>query len=304
MSFRPSDDELLEALDRLVETESIVEAGERLGVNYRTAAKCHEFRQVSQWMREALRKYVRQQGELDKQAEQGEQVGQEAPGGEQVASVSEDEPEGGEEAPLQEPGQGLRREVEALRAELASLRERVEAVEGQAAQGRGGGGAHVDVGDVGGVDAGDRGRQRRSVAPPRRVFPELITEEAEPGEEQVYGAAAELVIEWREAWAARKAARHTLARLRAEWRRLELELRLIGVFGLTPPPADAPWRERRREQELAWRGRALRRLRWQLPLTWCLHGLLRLLTLGVWGRSEPPEPHANRSGGGASGKNT
>ena len=75
-----------------------------------------------------------------------------------------------------------------------------------------------------------------------------------------------------------------MAWLRAERRRLELELRLIGVFGLTQLPADAPWRERRREQELDWRRRVLRRLRWQLPLTWCLQGLLRLPPLGLWGR--------------------
>ena len=274
----PSDEELLEALDRLVEREGIVEAGERLGVNYRTAAKCHEFRHVSRRMREALRKYLRQQGEPDEQAEQGEQ---EAPGGEQVSSASEDEPGGGEEARLQEPQPDLRHEVELLRAEVASLRERLEAVEGQSGQGRGGGDINVDVG---GVDAGDRGRQRRSVAPPRRVFPELITERAEPGEEQVYGAAAEFVVEWREAWAERKSARHTLAWLRAERRRLDLELRLVGVFGLTPPPADSPWRERRREQELDWRRKALRRLRWQLPLTWGLHALLRVLSVGRWGR--------------------
>lgn len=133
-----------------------------------------------------------------------------------------------------------------------------------------------------------------------------MAEVAEPGEGQVYGAAAELVVEWREAWAERRSARHTLAWLRAERRRLDLELRLVCVFGLTPPPADAPWRERRREQELDWRGRALRRLRWQLPLTWCLHGLLRLLTLGLWGRHrESSDPHAERSGGaaGADGDN-
>lgn len=174
----------------------------------------------------------------------------------------------------------MRYEVEALREEVASLRERVEAVEGQAAPGRGSGDHRVVVE---GVDTDDEGKRQRAVAVNRRVFPELFTEEAEPGEEQVYGAAAELVVEWRETWAARKAARHTLHWLRAERRRLDLELRLIGVFGLTPPPADAPWRERRREQELDWRRRALRRLRWQLPLTLCLHGLLRAITLGLWG---------------------
>ncbi|MCY3570804.1 MAG: hypothetical protein OXH19_05630 [Chloroflexi bacterium] len=131
---------------------------------------------------------------------------------------------------------------------------------------------------------GDAGKPHRPVDAPRRVFPELITAQAEPGEEKVYGAAAELVVEWRDAWADRKQARYTLDCLRAERRRLELELRLIGVFGLTPPPADVPWGERRREREAEWRRRALRRLRWQLPMTWCLHWLLRGLTLGLWGR--------------------
>jgi len=123
-------------------------------------------------------------------------------------------------------------------------------------------------------------------ADPHRVFPDLIAEHPELGEEQVHGAAAALVVEWREAWEGRRRARYTLDWLRAERQRLQLELRLIGVFGLTPPPADAPWGERRRERELEWRRRALRRLRWQRPLTWCLHWLLRVFTLGLWGRAK------------------
>lgn len=114
------------------------------------------------------------------------------------------------------------------------------------------------------VDSHDKGKQQRAVASPRRDFPELITEEQELGEERVHGAAAELVVEWREAWSARKSARHALGWLRAERKRQDLELHLLGVFGLTRPPADAPWRGRRREQELDWRSKALRRLRWQM----------------------------------------
>ena len=264
----PSDEVLLTALDLLVESEGIVEAGERLGVNYRTAAKCLEERHVSRRMRQALEKHLREQTE---QEEPEDQATAPAP----VERV------GGEAAPLQEPGADWRRAVDELRVELASLRERVEAVEGHVSRGPDDGGGGVDVDDV---DAGQGVEQQRSVVPPRRVFPELITEHPEPGEEQVYGAAAEEVIEWRESWAARKRSRLTLDWLRAERRRLELELRLIGVFGLTPPPADAPWGERRRERELDWRRRALRRMRWQLPMTWCLHWLLRATTLGLWGR--------------------
>ena len=265
----PSDEVLLTALDLLVEREGIVEAGERLGVNYRTAAKCLDERHVSRRMRQALEKYLREQRE------------QEEPGDQATAPVP-DEQGVGEEAGLQEPGEDWRRAVDELRVELASLRERVEAFEGRVSRGPDDGGGGVDVDDV---DAGHPVEQRWSVPAPRRVFPELITEQAEPGEEQVYGAAAEEVVQWREAWAARKQARLTLDWLRAERQRLQLELRLIGVFGLTPPPADAPWGERRRERELEWRRRALRRLRWQLPLTWSLHWLLRGLTLGRWGRT-------------------
>ena len=142
----------------------------------------------------------------------------------------------------------------------------------------------VDTRETEAVDkcAGTEVRPEEPAPKPHRVFPDLITEEAELGEDQVYGAAAELVVDWRQAWLERRSARHTLAWLQAERRRLELELRLVAVFGLTPPPTDAPWRERRREQELDWRRRVLRRLRWLLPLTWSLHGLLRLLTLGPW----------------------
>ncbi len=96
---------------------------------------------------------------------------------------------------------------------MVSLQERLEAVEGQAVQERGGGGDYVDTEGVG---AGNDGKQQRSVSLPRRVCSELITEEAEPDEELVYGAAAELVVEWREACAERKLARHTLAWLLAE----------------------------------------------------------------------------------------
>jgi hypothetical protein len=84
--------------------------------------------------------------------------------GDGISTPAADEPGCGDEARLQEPEHDLRREVEALRAEVKSLRERVEAVEGKAAQGRGRG---VDYVDVGGVDEGDRDRQRRSVPAPR-----------------------------------------------------------------------------------------------------------------------------------------
>ncbi|MCY4618421.1 MAG: hypothetical protein OXD50_07700 [Chloroflexi bacterium] len=257
----PSDEQLLAALDRLVEVEGIVKASELLEVSCRTASNCQESRHVSRRIRGVLEKYRREQAEHEEQEESEER---ETP-------PTASEPGGGEGPRLQEPDPDLRRAVGELRIELASLRERADAVEGRDSLERAGcdDGVDVDMVDVDGDDDDDEGKQQRSVAAPRRVFPELITEDVEPGEGQVYGEATELVVEWREAWAIRKLARHTLAWLRAERQRLTLESRLFEEFGLTQPPADAPRRERRRDQELDWRRRALRRLRWQLPLTSC-----------------------------------
>ncbi|MYJ10464.1 MAG: hypothetical protein F4086_09120 [Gemmatimonadetes bacterium] len=127
----------------------------------------------------------------------------------------------------------MRSEVKDLRAEVESLRERVEEVEGCVSGGPNDGDGEVAVDDV---DAGQVVERHRPVVQVLRcIFPELITEQSEPGEEQVYGAATEDVIEWREAWAERRSARYTLDWLRAERKRIDLELRLIGVFGLTPP---------------------------------------------------------------------
>ena len=78
-----SDAVLPRALDRLFAEQVIAEVGGRLGVNHGTAARCHESRHVSRWMRAALRKDGREQ------CEQGEQ---EVQTGERMTVA--DEPEG------------------------------------------------------------------------------------------------------------------------------------------------------------------------------------------------------------------
>lgn len=253
---RPGDTQLLAALEQLVQHEGVVEAGNRLGVNYRTVVNCRDSGHVSRKMRDVLEQFLREHPEQ--------------------ASSAEPAPDKGQERRLQELEQGQRE----LQAQLESLRAWVDADERWNGRGLEQGETAVN-GD--GANAGGGDRQRPVAYTPRRVFPELITELAEPGEEQIYGAATAVIVEWRTAWAERWSARHTLDWLRADRRRLELELRLIGKLGLTPPPADVPWTERRRERELRWRRGSLRRLRWQLPLTRLLHGLLRGLTLGLWG---------------------
>lgn len=45
-----------------------------------------------------------------------------------------------------------------------------------------------------GLDADGEGERQRSVAAPRRVLPELDTQKAEPGEEQVYSAVVDFYV--------------------------------------------------------------------------------------------------------------
>ena len=120
---------------------------------------------------------------------------------------------------------------------------------------------------------------------PRRRHPQLVTEEAEPDEDQVYGDATPVIVEWREARDKYERAAKTSTEVEireAHERMLWLEIALIEKHELTLPPANDYWRrEERREQArerrgwISWsreeRRKALRR-RW----------VRRVLTFGIW----------------------
>ncbi len=133
-------------------------------------------------------------------------------------------------------------------------------------------------------------RPRTTAAPLRRYpdYPELVTVEAGAEEERFYGAAMEVVTEWRLARLRREqlatATGTTLERLRADERLLELELALVGEHGLTLPPADRPWDGIRRQSELRLLDQAIARVRRDRRRAQLVHWSLRLLTLGLWGR--------------------
>ena len=121
--------------------------------------------------------------------------------------------------------------------------------------------------------------------PLRRIYRELVTAEAEPGEERVYGEATPVIVDWRAAKAAyRQAVETGDALLKADTmiQLLEMEIELIEGHELTLPPETYPWDltgrldavwERRHQLEMAQvkRNRALLR-RW----------LLRVLSCGLW----------------------
>ena len=151
--------------------------------------------------------------------------------------------------------EGVEELVVALREELSQLRETLEEkseaiglLERRTNRRDSRRGAESAIGpEVAGIPAG----------PGYRVYRELVTWEPEDGEEDAYGDAASLVVEWRrvrkEALAGgdSRSARQSVERLR------ELEIALIREYGLTLPPAKHPWDRHQRRDELARRIRVV-----------------------------------------------
>ena len=118
---------------------------------------------------------------------------------------------------------------------------------------------------------------------PPRMFPQLVTKEAEEGEERVYGEATPLIVEWREALKTFLRVAKTgpaLRRIAARERLWELEIVLIGEHGLTLPPMRYPWTDRQREVQVWERREDIRQLHRERRRVLRRRWLRRLLTLG------------------------
>ena len=117
---------------------------------------------------------------------------------------------------------------------------------------------------------------------PWRPYPQLVTAEPEAGEERFYGEATPTVAAWREARRAAREGRRRRERLDAELRMRELELVLIGDHELTLPPAVYPWDRADRRNELWRRREALADARDERNRALWGRRARRLLTLGLW----------------------
>ena len=109
----------------------------------------------------------------------------------------------------------------------------------------------------------------------------VISEAPAPGEAEVFGVAAPLIVQWRRAREARAGATDHLWAITAEARLRELEVALIETHGLTLPPAPAPWDALTRREQVQWRRRTLARVcRERRRAAW-RRRLRRILTLGL-----------------------
>ena len=249
-------------LGDMIEEQGKPGAAKTLGVSVRTLGRFEESRRLTRTVAAALERHLLEGGG----SAAAQQRRQAADVAERVAALEKALPEG--LATLRQEGQSA---VGEQAKTLGDLERRVAALE---AAGNGTVRAHV------GTPAGRPAPAKAPpVSQPKRVYPDLVTAEAEPDEELVYGdAATAVIIQWREARDAVGRTRDALERLNVRERRMELEIKLIEEHELTLPPATRSWTWGDRRQEVRRRNEALNELMADRRLL----RLRRFLTLGLW----------------------
>ena len=271
---RPGDERLLELLNELLDRMSRVEAAALLGVSIRTVIRTSSDKRLTARMRDTLTLRLARDRDRDGDEDASHEP---APAGELAGRVTR-----------------LDARVQALEETVGADRGATPATVGAGPDGRA---APADEPRPAGPDRVAlppaavsmtvRGMERpvigrEPVVKLRRPYPELVTLEAEEGEALVYGRAAPLIAEWRRVRAGHLDERRSRLEQATDWVRMcELELALIGEYGLTLPPDSYPWDRfqrrdalRRRELWLGYARAERRRAQW-----W--YRLRRLLTLGM-----------------------
>ena len=161
---------LMALLRDVVAEQGKVKAAETLGVSFRTLSRAEDTGRLTPRLADALESHLVQGGGTAA-AQQRRQAADVA---ERVAALEKALPEG--LAALRQDGQSA---VGEQARELAELARRVAALEAV-----GNGAAQASAGTPAGSPAP---AAAPGVSRPRRVYPDLVTAEAEPGEELVYG---------------------------------------------------------------------------------------------------------------------
>ena len=260
---------LMALLQQLVRERGLKGAAEELGVDARTLATSMRRGRLSGHTRVALDRLLLADSvaAVERLAEQVQALAQRVDGLEERVAASEALP-----GLIERVGTAVDGVVAGLREEHAG-----------AVRGLGWRPARVEAvlrnwnGTVGGAE-GDQPRRPAY----RRAHPRVVTAEPELGEEDVYGEAAPVVVEWRLARDAWTAARGGLARAVAEERMRELEVALIGEHGLTLPPNVDPWDGLTLQNRLWGRRMELDRVRRERGRAQRRRWLRRVLTLGLW----------------------
>ena len=264
---RDEDERLVGLLRDLVGSDRKMKTAASLGVSYRTLDRALETGVLLPRIRDALKRLMLEEGgeaglrhrarveALERRAEALEERVAELEQAQQAAAASTTAAVGGLARRLEDGAAA----VEALAGRLA----RVERWQGRG--NRGGPAADADAGRASGAGRG------------------VVTLEPQPDEAESYGAGMALVEEWRSLVGRRGEGSRTDQALRRE-RVMELEIALIGEYGLALPPNTEPLHPSERERYLGWRRRELADLRSERRRRVALRWLRRALTLGLWWR--------------------
>ena len=195
--------------------------------------------------------------------------------------------------------EGLAGEVKGVAGEVETLgkevRRRLSGIEGAVAalgrddpQGTGAGHAGAGPQPEGSGDtqagAARAGRKPPSKPSMRREYPDLATREPAPDDEEIFGEAWPLIVEWRGLKDAHLNEGRGLDWLTAQERVLELELALLEEQGMTLPPEKQPLRSLDRSGQTSWRRTALYDTRRARATSELLRKVRCVVTLGLWRR--------------------
>ncbi len=189
---------------------------------------------------------------------------------------------------LEERVQQLEEGHEALGSEvrrrLAVVEGEVGALPGDATQGAeqpSAGPAQADSGQ-----SEDRTSGSATIPPSRplqrREYPDLATREPADDDEEVFGDAWALIVQWRDLKDTHPNDGKGLEWLADEERLLEVELALLEEHGMTLPPEQRPLRGFARSGQVNWRRTALDDTRKARARREFWHRVRRWLTLGLW----------------------
>ncbi|MDE2752511.1 MAG: hypothetical protein OXI83_08055 [Gemmatimonadota bacterium] len=254
-------------LHELVRKKGRVQAARELGLDPRTVGACMDGEGMSWRVREALERAL--QGGVGSAAEREQRLNQDL-------ERRVEELEGWRAALEKELGGGLEAvagEVEGLREECTRNSGQVERQLGRVEAHRGVNGEQEDWNEAEGL-AVSSGEQRR--------YPEVVTKDPAPDDEEVFGVAWPLIDEWRRLREGHPNEGKSLSWLTTEERIRELEVAMLEDQGLTLPPETEPLQGLDRNSQLNWRTKALHGIRMRRARRELLWSLLRVLTLGLW----------------------
>ena len=176
-------------------------------------------------------------------------------------------------------GKETRRRLSAIEGEIGALRR-----DGPRGTGAGHAGDGPSPQGAAGEKGGssDRGKKPPSKPSIRREYPELVTREPAEDDEEIFGEAYALIVEWRELKDTHPNEGGGYGWLAAQERLLTVELTLLEEHGMTLPPEKQPLRGLDRSGQVNWRYAALSDTRRALRKWELLRRVGNRVSFGRW----------------------